>query len=236
MSLQERSHQPMCGRYVLNAPEDISERFQLRQLVIDLPHTWNGAPTNRLPVIVETEDGEHEARSMQWGLVPRWAKRDDKKSIAPINARAETLSEKPMFRNLIKKRRCLVPANGFYEWKNLGDRKQPYYIHLPDEPLFAFAGLYDEFEDEDGEILGSYTIITTPPNELMEELHNRMPAILHRDDEEEWLDPEVTDTAQVSRLLGPYPAEEMEAAPISRKVNNVRNDGPDLIEPVDEKS
>jgi putative SOS response-associated peptidase YedK len=224
----------MCGRYVLNAPEDLSERFQLRQLSISLPTTWNAAPTNELPVIVENSDGEHEARSMKWGLIPRWAKPGDKKSIAPINARAETLAEKPMFRSLIKKNRCLVPANGFYEWKNLGDHKQPYFISVPDDPLFAFAGLYDESQSEDGETIGTYTIITTSANELMSQLHERMPVILHRDDEEEWLDREVTDSAQVQRLLGPYPAAEMEAVPVSRKVNNVRNDGPELLEPVEE--
>jgi putative SOS response-associated peptidase YedK len=224
----------MCGRYVLNAPEDLSERFQLRQLSISLPTTWNAAPTNELPVIVENSDGEHEARSMKWGLIPRWAKPGDKKSIAPINARAETLAEKPMFRNLIKKNRCLVPANGFYEWKNLGDHKQPYFISVPDDPLFAFAGLYDELQDEDGETVGTYTIITTSANEMMSQLHERMPVILHRDDEEEWLDREVTDPAQVQRLLGPYPADEMEAVPVSRKVNNVRNDGPELLEQVEE--
>jgi putative SOS response-associated peptidase YedK len=224
----------MCGRYVLNAPEDLSERFQLRQLTISLPTTWNAAPTNELPVIIENSDGEHEARSMKWGLVPRWAKPGDKKSVAPINARAETLTEKPMFRNLIKKNRCLVPANGFYEWKNLGDHKQPYFISVPDDPLFAFAGLYDESQTKDGDTIATYTIITTSANELMSQLHDRMPVILNRDDEEEWLDREVSDPAQVQRLLGPYPAEEMKAVPVSRKVNNVRNDGPELLEPVGE--
>ncbi len=224
----------MCGRYVLNAPEDLSERFQLRQLSIALPHSWNVAPASVLPVIIENSDGEREARSMQWGLTPRWAKPGDKKSVAPINARAETLAEKPMFRNLIKTRRCLVPANGFYEWKNLGDHKQPYFISLPDEPLYAFAGLYDEFEPDEGDVVASYTIITTEPNELMATLHTRMPVILHRDDEAEWLDLEVTDVAQVQRLLGPYPADEMQAVPVSRKVNNVRNDGPDLIEQLED--
>jgi putative SOS response-associated peptidase YedK len=223
----------MCGRYVLNAPEDLSERFQLRQLAVDLPRSWNVAPTQELPVVVETPEGEREARTMQWGLVPRWAKPGEQRTVAPINARAETLTEKPMFRTLIRRKRCLVPANGFYEWKNLGDRKQPYFISLPDDPLFAFAGLYDETTTGDGEVQGSYTIITTSANALMAELHDRMPVILHRDDEEEWLDPEVEDPARVMRFLGPYPAEEMEVVPVSRKVNNARNDGPDLIEPVD---
>ncbi len=223
----------MCGRYVLNAPEDLSERFQLRQLTINLPQSWNVAPTNELPVIVENREGEREARSMTWGLTPRWAKESGKKGFAPINARAETLAEKPMFRNLLKSRRCVVPANGFYEWKNLGDHKQPFYITVKDDPLFGFAGLYDAWQDDDDEIVSSFTIITTSANELMSELHERMPVILHQDDEEEWLDRSVNDTAQVERLLGPYPAEAMQAVPVSRKVNSVRNDGPELIEPVD---
>lgn len=226
----------MCGRYVLEAPEDLSERFQLRQLAIQLPHTWNVAPTNQMPVIVEDREGEREAKLMQWGLIPRWAKPGDKKGLAPINARAETLSEKPMFRNLVKRNRCLVPANGFYEWKNLGDHKQPYYITVPDDPLFAFAGLYEQSTGADGEPVESYTIITTEPNELMSTLHNRMPVILHPGDEQEWLDPDVTDPAQVERLLVPYPADEMQAFPVSRKVGNTRNNGPDLIDPIGDES
>jgi putative SOS response-associated peptidase YedK len=231
---QENRSQIMCGRYVLNAPEDLSERFQLRQLSIALPHTWNAAPTNQLPVIYEDEDGEREARLMQWGLIPRWAKPGDKQSVAPINARSETITEKPMFRNLVKRHRCLVPANGFYEWKNLGDHKQPYFISVPDDPLFAFAGLYDAFENDEGEETATYTILTTEANSMMARLHNRMPVILQKKEEEEWLDREVTDPAQVERLLVPYPAEVMEAVPVSRKVNNVKNDGPDLIEAIAE--
>ncbi len=227
----------MCGRYVLGAPEDLSERFQLRQLAIQLPHTWNAAPTNQLPVIVENEEGEREAKLMQWGLIPAWAARQTgKKPLAPINARAETLNDKPMFRNLIKRRRCLVPANGFYEWKNLGDHKQPYYITVPNDPLFAFAGLYEQYTGDQGEPVETYTIITTEPNELMAKLHNRMPAILHPGDEAEWLDPDITDPAQVERLLVPYLANEMRAYPVSRRVGNTRNDGPDLIEPIGTES
>jgi putative SOS response-associated peptidase YedK len=221
----------MCGRYVLKAPEDLSERFQLRQFTLNLPPVYNAAPMMELPVIVETEAGEPEAKLMRWGLVPRWAK-PGAKSVAPINARAETLMEKPMFRSLVARKRCLVPASGFYEWKQQNGRKQPYYVSLPDEPTFALAGLYDEFAGQDGEIIASYTVITTPPNELMATLHNRMPAILPRADEEEWLSRDITDSHQVERLLVPYPAEAMTAWPVSLAVNNVRNDDPRLIEPL----
>jgi putative SOS response-associated peptidase YedK len=219
----------MCGRYVIGAPEDISERFQLRQLTINLPRTYNAAPSELLPVIFEDDAGEREARLMQWGLVPRWSKGGDKASVAPINARAESLLEKPMFRPLMKNRRCLIPANGFYEWQQRAGGKQPFYISVLNEPLFAFAGLYDEKPQENGEVIGSYTMVTTTANELVAPFHNRMPVILHQDDEEEWLSRDITDGLAVEHLLQPYPAGAMEAHPVSRAVNNVRNDGPELI-------
>jgi putative SOS response-associated peptidase YedK len=223
----------MCGRYVLKAPEDISERFQLRQFNLHLSPVYNAAPSMELPVIVENEGGDWEAKLMRWGLIPRWAKPGDK-TVAPINARAETLLEKPMFRSLVGRKRCLVPASGFYEWKQQQGRKQPYFVSLPDESTFALAGLYDEFQDKDGAPIASYTIVTTQPNDLMATLHNRMPVILPRRDEEEWLSREVTDPVQVERLLVPFPTDAMTAWPVSPAVNNVRNDDPRLIEPLAE--
>ncbi|MFL5758555.1 MAG: SOS response-associated peptidase [Thermomicrobiales bacterium] len=223
----------MCGRYVLNAPEDLSERFQLRQLTINLPRTYNAAPSEMLPAIFP-QDGERVAELMQWGLIPRWRKPGEKDNFAPINARAETILEKPMFRNLVARRRCLVPANGFYEWQRREDRKQPYFISVTDDPTFAFAGLYDMHkEDDGGDLIGSYTILTTSANKLMESIHDRMPVILRKEDEEEWLSPEVTDPVAIQHLLQPYPAKEMEAYPISTAVNNVRNDGEELIKPLE---
>ena len=224
----------MCGRYVLKAPEDISERFQLRQFTLRLDPTYNAAPTMDLPVVVENQEGEREAKLMQWGLIPRWSK-PGAKSVAPINARAETLLEKPMFRNLVARKRCIVPASGFYEWKQQGGRKQPYFISLPNDPTFGLAGLYDEFEDKDGAPTASYTIVTTTPNDLMSTLHNRMPVILPRADEEEWLSRDVTDPHQIERLLIPYPADAMTAWPVSLTVNNTRNDNPTLIEPLGDR-
>jgi putative SOS response-associated peptidase YedK len=223
----------MCGRYVLNAPEDLSERFQLRQLTINLPRTYNAAPSQMLPIIRE-DDGERAAELMQWGLIPRWRKQGEKDNFAPINARAETILEKPMFKNLVAKRRCLVPANGFYEWQRRNGGKQPYFIGVKDDPTFAFAGLYDMHKEEDGEWLVSYTILTTSANKLMEEIHDRMPVILRKEDEEEWLSPEVTDPAEIMHFLQPFPAKEMEAYPISTAVNNVRNDGEELIKPLED--
>jgi putative SOS response-associated peptidase YedK len=226
----------MCGRYVVAGrldDQEFSERYHLRRIQIELPETYNAAPSQRLPVIHEEEAGEREARLMQWGLVPRWRKPGERDSFAPINARSETVLEKPMFRPLMGNRRCLVPASGFYEWQQRAGGKQPYYITVPDQPLFSFAGLYDERE-EDGEILASYTILTTSANELMAPLHNRMPVILHPNDEEEWLSRDVDNPHAVEHLLRPFPAGDMAANPVSRAVNNVRNNGPELIETVED--
>jgi len=223
----------MCGRYVLRAPEDLSERFRLRQLTLPVQPVYNAAPSQLLPVIIENEDGDREARLMRWGLVPRWSK-PGQRSVAPINARAETLLERPMFRSLVSRRRCLVPISGFYEWRQRNGSKQPYFITVKDEPLFALAGLYDEGTDQSGQPITSYTIITTEPNPLMATLHNRMPAVLRQEDEDEWLSREVTDGNFVQHLLQPYPAERMIAWPVSLAVNNVQNDNPSLIEPVGE--
>ncbi|CAN5723406.1 SOS response-associated peptidase [soil metagenome] len=225
----------MCGRYVLNAPEDLSERFQLRQLAITLPHSWNVSPTSSMPVIIEIAEEGRQGRTMKWGLIPRWSKPGDTKAIAPINARAETLAEKPMFRGLIKNRRCLVPANGFYEWKKTGNYKQPYFISVADNDLFTFAGLYDESKGEEGDVVASYTIITTSANDVMSSIHDRMPVILDEEDEDEWLDSALTDAGAIRHLLGPYPADKMVIYPVSREVNNVRNNRPELIEQIDEK-
>jgi putative SOS response-associated peptidase YedK len=225
----------MCGRYVVEDFQELSE--VLRDIPFQADYepapTWNAAPTQMLPVIVEDEGAWH-LRPMHWGLIPRWTKPGEKPKVAPINARAETLAEKPMFRSLIRKQRCLVPANGFYEWKRTGGPKQPYYIHLRDQPLMLFAGLYDEAKQVDGSPLESYTIITGGPNALMADLHDRMPMIIDPDDASLWMDREETDTAPLEHLLRPVAAETMDAYPVSRAVNNTRHNGPELIEPLED--
>lgn len=226
----------MCGRYVIQwLPDEISERFQLRHIPLSLFESFNAAPTQELPTVVETEDGERELRTMRWGLIPRWAKPGETKAPAPFNARAESVLEKPMFRSLVNRKRCLIPANGYYEWKQVGGRKQPFLFEPTDQELFAFAGLYDEFTDPDGEIVSSYTVITTEANELAAEYHNRMPVILPRDAEEEWVSREVDDGHAVAHLLAPYPAERLAVRPVSPAVNNVRNNDPSLIAPLEEE-
>jgi putative SOS response-associated peptidase YedK len=224
----------MCGRYVIEGTTELSERFQLRQIPANLFPEWttyNAAPTQLLPVIVEDAAGERTALAMQWGLVPRWRREGERGGLAPINARAETLQEKPMFRGLTKAKRCIVPASGFYEWQKMDGRKQPYFITADDGEAWGFAGLYDVTHDEENEAAGSFTIITTEANPLIAPLHERMPAILRREDEEEWVSRDVTDPVQVERLLRPYPLEAMRIYPVSAAVNSPRNNGPELIEP-----
>ena len=217
----------MCGRYVVAGSLEFSERFQIRQIAFNLQPTYNAAPSQHLPVVVQ-RDGERELDLLHWGLIPRWSRKDGSKAPNPINARAETLHEKPMFRSLVKNQRCLIPATGFYEWRRTGGPKQPFFIHPTDQETFAFAGLYDEGHGPDGEPIGSYTIITTAPNDLMASIHDRMPVILRPDDEADWLDPSVTDPGIVA-LLKSYPADAMEAFEVSTKVNNARNNGAELV-------
>jgi putative SOS response-associated peptidase YedK len=191
---------------------------------------FNIAPGTRQPVIVQ-EAGERELSTMQWGLIPRWSK--DLRSAKPlINARAETLAEKPSFRTLLNGRRCLVPASGFYEWKKEGRRKTPFYFRLRERPVFSFAGLYDVWHDPQGEGYATYTIITTAPNSLMAPIHNRMPAILFPEDETLWVSSDVLAPSALTRILAPYPDGEMEAYPVSPLVNNPANDDEQLIAPV----
>jgi putative SOS response-associated peptidase YedK len=221
----------MCGRYVFVDPEDIADRFDAGNFSMHLSPTFNAAPAQDLPVVIETDGGEREIRLMHWGLLPRWNKPGGN-APEPINARAETIVEKPMFRSLVKSKRCIVPVSGYYEWRKEGSSKQPYYISVPSEPILGLAGLYDELTEPDGKTIASYTIITTPPNAISGLIHNRMPAILARESEEEWLSKEVTDGHQVERLLVPFEAAEMVAWPVSKAVGKVENNSPALIEPI----
>jgi putative SOS response-associated peptidase YedK len=198
-----------------------------------LAPSYNVAPQSFQPVVrLSPDTGERELTIMRWGLIPFWSK-DGKMAFNTINAKAETITTSPAYREAMKRRRCLVPADWFYEWKKLDAKtKQPYAIAMKDAELFAFAGLWDSWKDkETGKALETYTVITTDPNDLMEPIHNRMPVILHRKDYERWL--AVADPAQLPiDLLRPYPAEEMKAWKVSRAVGNVRNNSPGLIVPI----
>lgn len=168
---------------------------------------------------------------MKWGLVPSWAK-DPKIGFGLINARAETLIEKASFRKPLTSRRCLVPSSGFYEWKKTDEGKIPYYIHLKNTPMFAFAGLYDIWIDSEGKEIKSYTIITTTPNSVVADIHDRMPVVMDKRDEDMWIDKEEKDIEKLLSLLTPYKGDDMEAYPVSKAVNKASNDNPDLIKPL----
>jgi len=219
----------MCGRYALAEISALVERFQIASAApANLAPRYNVAPTQSMPVVVK--HSPNQLALMRWGLMPAWAK-DSRPGSPLINARAETLAEKRSFRQLLTAQRCLIPASGFYEWQQSEAGKTPYYIHLKEQPLFAFAGLYDRSVDAQGAEEFSYTIITTTPNALMAPIHNRMPVILRQEDEDAWLNPDETEPARLLPLLLPYSAEEMEAYTVSRAVNSPRNDGPQLRTP-----
>ena len=216
----------MCGRYSLVPTESIAARFDIQQQQLTLSPRYNVAPSQSMPVVVR--NSPNRLVEMQWGLIPSWSK-EPRAQFSTINARAETITKSPVFRGPFKSRRCLVPASGFYEWQRTEQGKQPFCIRLKDTDLFAFAGLYDVWHDADGNELYSYTVITTAPNDLVASIHNRMPVILHRDDEETWLNKE-SDSAQLLALLKAYPADAMEAYPVSRAVNNPANEGAELMQ------
>ena len=217
----------MCGRYSFYVEDKlIRERFGVTVQTAIYKARYNCAPSQELAVISNDQPGE--LRFFKWGLIPFWAK-DPAIGNRMINAKAETLSEKSSFRNAFRTKRCLVPSDGFFEWKKDRD-KTPYRITLNDGSPFAMAGLWDRWVSADGEIIHSFTIITTSPNELMATIHDRMPVILSPKDEKTWLSPEPE--AVLNALLKPYPAKEMKAFPVSSLVNNPRNDSAEILVPV----
>ncbi len=214
----------MCGRFGLTVTEKIAARFGLESHQLSFDARYNAAPTQFMPVVVA--DGSRVAQMMGWGYEPRWLR--DKGGGRPlINARAEKLYSAPTFREALLHRRAIVPATHFFEWAGSGRDKVPHVFCLKDCELFGFAGLWFA---EGGE--HRFVIITTEPNELTRPVHNRMPAILRREHEEEWLDPDQGDSDRLTALLGPYPAHEMEAYPVSSRVSSATNDSADLLERV----
>ena len=222
----------MCGRYTLTAPAEVlTEIFDLAETV-ELHPRYNIAPTQETAVVGLNHDGKRSLGLMRWGLIPHWAK-DPSIGNRLINARAETAAEKPAFRSSFSKRRCLVPADGFYEWQKTGGRKQPFYLQLKEHRPFAFAGLWARWKASEDETVQSFTLLTTTPNEVAAKVHDRMPVILPPESYDRWLDPELHDREALEALLLPYPAEAMEAYPVSTLVNSPQNDDPRCIEPID---
>jgi putative SOS response-associated peptidase YedK len=199
-----------------------------------MPPRYNVAPSQAIAAVTNQQT---KIDYVRWGLVPSWAK-DLAIGNKMINARAETLATKPAFARLLKRHRCLIPADGFYEWRKNADgkTKTPMYIRMTGGRPFAFAGLWDTWRDAEGQTVPSCTIITTTPNDLMRSIHDRMPVILKESDYQRWLAPEETPAASLTHLLAPYPAAEMEAYPVSKSVNNPRVDAPELVERATEQS
>jgi putative SOS response-associated peptidase YedK len=218
----------MCGRYTLRTPPSVLvEHFRLGSIP-ELSPRYNVAPTQQVGIVRRAAGEQREFVWAQWGLIPRWAK-DPKIGNSMINARAETAAEKPAYRDAFRKRRCLIAADGFYEWKKtVVKMKQPYYMRLKSDQPFGVAGLWERCGE-----LESCTILTTSPNELCAFVHDRMPVILTPNDYDRWLDPARTDAAELQPLLDAYPADEMLATPVSTHVNNVRNNDAGCIAPLD---
>ncbi len=219
----------MCGRYGFIKPNQGYERFNLVQPFPPMKPRYNVAPSQEMPVIVKKDMG-NVAEIMRWGLIPSWVK-DPKIANMMINARAETLDKKPSYAKPFRTNRCLVPATGFFEWMDTPPGRLPYYIHLKDDEIFAFAGLYDINDKIESKPVKTYTIITTEPNGIIAQIHNRMPVIFNRATEKIWLDPTIIDTQKLLGLLQSYPSNLLDVYPVSKSVGNPANDYPEIINP-----
>ena len=212
----------MCGRFALGYQvEDVAEYFGVAAPLY-FEARCNIAPSQKIPAIILNDKRQRELRMFRWGLIPSWAKSPSIGSRL-INARAETVAEKPAFRSAFKHRRCLIPVSGFYEWMREGNRKHPYLIQMRDSGIFAFAGLWERWEHE-GEVIESCTILTTTANDLVQRIHERMPVILEPENYTAWLDTGDSPAEALQTLLRPFPSDRMEMRPVSDAVNNPRND------------
>lgn len=219
----------MCGRFVRRrSSSTLADVFRVNHISDDLQSSFNVAPTHNVAVVLD--DGERHLGSMRWGMIPSWAP-DPTIGSKLINARAETLTQRAAFKNAFRNRRCLVVADGFYEWQKQNGAKIPLLIQLKSVRPFGFAGLYETWTSPSGESVSTCTIITTEPNEMVRPIHDRMPVILSKDVEDFWLDSTIEDHRRLVDLLLPYPAEEMEAYAVSPLVNSVKNDSIACIEP-----
>jgi putative SOS response-associated peptidase YedK len=218
----------MCGRFTLRTPtKDIVKAFGLGDAP-ELKPRYNIAPTQQIAAVkLDPETGTRQLSMFRWGMVPSWAD-DPKIGYRMINARAESVAIKPAYRNAFKKGRCLIVADGFFEWKKTGKNKQPFFIRLKDDEPFAFAGLSEHWRGD--RVIDSCAIITTEPNEMMKGIHDRMSVILSPDDYDLWLEPDFHGQGKLLEMLKPYPAEDMEAYPISTLVNNPRNETKECME------
>jgi putative SOS response-associated peptidase YedK len=223
----------MCGRYRLSRrTQIIEEYFDAADWQDDWSPRYNIAPTQPVPVVRQhPKEPIRQISTMRWGLIPHWSK-DASSAASAINARSETAATKPAFRDPLKFRRCLIPADGFYEWKRTGTAKQPFYFEVNDGELFAFAGLWDGWKNAEGQWIKTCSILTTTPNVVTSAIHDRMPVILDCESYDLWLDPGMTNVQVVSELLKPFGAGLMRCYPVSNRVNHVANDDEECSRPV----
>jgi len=219
----------MCGRFAISHIPGLFARFMIHDPEFQIQPRYNIAPTQDVPVIVP--GSPRTFTMMRWGLVPFWAK-SPKIGNRLINARSETIAKSPAFGASVKRRRCLVPATGFYEWRKVDGRKMPYYCHLKNDSFFAFAGLYDRWRTPEGTDLMTFTIVTTTPNPLVEKLHNRMPVMLREEHEQAWISSQPLEAADLKSVVAPYPASRMEIYRVSPAVGDPRNESEDLVRPL----
>lgn len=221
----------MCGRFTLTvSPEELQAAFPNFRIPGDIPPSYNIAPSQPIPVI--PNDGQNQLDFYRWGLIPSWTKPENLGKYSLINARSETAAEKASFKASFRRRRCLVLADGFFEWSKSrsSQEKTPYYFTLKDQSPFAFAGLWDIWSSPEGDLLKSAAILTTEPNGVVKPVHQRMPVILKTEDYQAWLDPEEGAPEKFQPLLGPYPADLMQAYPVSTYVNSPKNNSPQCIQ------
>lgn len=226
----------MCGRFTNSAKaQDVEREFKVGRVNLKVfAPRYNIAPSQMIAAVLETQ-GTRAVEELRWGLVPAWAK-DDAIGDKLINARAETLAEKPSFKNAFRARRCIIPASGFYEWQKGKSGSQPFYFYLKDRDVFGFAGLWEEWTDkETGEVVETCTIITTAANDVLKPVHHRMPVILKAADYDQWLDEKEKNTDRLQPLLAPYPAAEMAAHAVGKAVNVPTVDSPELIAALNSK-
>jgi putative SOS response-associated peptidase YedK len=220
----------MCGRFVIAFTDGFHARFRVGDGSVKVTPRFNVAPSQDAPIVLR--ESPNRLEMMHWGLIPSWSKAE-RTGLKLINARSESVMEKPMFKRLMEDHRCLVPATGFYEWMNTEEGKVPYYFSSKRGDYMGFAGLYDRWHSPEGSVVSSFTILTTAANELMSPIHDRMPVIVRPEDEDIWVERKSLDPNIMGRVLTPYPSDELVAYPVAKMVRNPEVEGPDLIRPVE---
>ena len=223
----------MCGRYTLEQGLDEIEAFLNAKADAygQFHPTYNAAPSQNLPVAYRNERSDVVIEPMNWGFIG-WPPKEGERPFSIINTRDDKITQKPMWNKAVSARRCIVPISGFYEWKGPKGKKTPYYIYSSSDPMLGLAGIYSNLSPWEDRRIKTYSIITTSPNAMMEGIHNRMPAILHPTEFEDWLNPDVSNASEVLDLIRPYPDAALAFHEVGRAVGNVRNDNPELIEEV----